>query len=176
MMQRQFGQHLLSLGSKGEQDFATIVLRRVRCTNPPASSRFTNSTALWWRIFHAVGQFADSRRTPAGMPLIASIIGTARAPTRPALHLLAEMEEAPDLIAELRQCLVIRQSEPFHPLIVSCPIQPALAVYRNTIYNFRRKRIPPSALRWPLFPLHLESSVPLFDSIDRRRTRLDPAL
>ncbi len=115
MMQRQFGEHLLSFGSKREQHLAAVVLgpRAVDKSSPfQAIYQFHGAVVA---DLHAIGQFADSWTNP-GRHALDRQHELVLAALQPRLfyRLLAEMEEAADLVAELRQRLVIRQGELLH--------------------------------------------------------------
>jgi len=115
MMQRQLGEHLLTLGSEREQYLAAVVLRP-RAVDK--SSRFQTIHQFHGAMvadLHAIRQFADSRTNPGRHALDRQHkLVLAALQSRLFNRLLAEMKEAADLVAELRQRLVIRQGELLH--------------------------------------------------------------
>ena len=128
MMQREFGEHLFSLGSKRKQHFATIIL----CPGAvDKSSRFQAIHQFHGAVvadLHAIGQIADSR-TQSGRYAFDRQHQLVLAPLQTGFFdcFLTEVEKPPDLKPELGQCLIIRQGEPFH--VADC------IVPRSTSFN-----------------------------------------
>ncbi len=115
MMKRQFARTFSPFGVSASRTSRRSSSARVRWTKPPASRRFTSSTALWWRICM---RFANSRirgRTP-GRHALDGQHQLILAPLQACIlyHLLAEVKEAADLVTELRQCLVVGQGKLLH--------------------------------------------------------------
>lgn len=115
MMQREFGEHLFSLGGKRKQHFATIIL----CPGAVnKSSRFQAIYQFHGAVvadLHAIGHIANSRTQSGGYSLDRQHeLILASLQTCFFYRFLTEVEKPPDLKSELGQCLIIRQGEPFH--------------------------------------------------------------
>jgi len=108
MMQRQFGEHFLSLGSELEEDFAAIVLGPRALDKSSSLQTVHQFDRTVVADFQTTGQFADSRTYVLRHALDRQHqLVLASFQTCLLYHLLAETEETSDLVTELRQCLVV---------------------------------------------------------------------
>jgi len=108
MMQRQFGEHFLSLGSEREEDFAAIVLSPRAMDKSSSLQTVHQFHRTVVADFHTTGQFTDSRTHVRRHALDRQHqLVLASFQTCILDHLLAETEETPDLVTELRQCLIV---------------------------------------------------------------------
>ena len=111
MMQRQFAEDLLAFRSEREQDLAAIVASPRAMDKSPSFQPVHQLHRAVVADLHAVGQFANPRAHFSRHALDRQhklILATLQSCLL--YHLLAEVEEAADLVTELRQRLVIRQS------------------------------------------------------------------
>ena len=108
MMQRQFGEHSLSLGSESEEDFAAIVLRPRAMDKSSSLQTVHQFHRTVVADFHTTGQFADSRAHVRRHALDGQHqLVLASFQTCLLYHLLAETKETSNLVTELRQCLIV---------------------------------------------------------------------
>jgi dihydroorotate dehydrogenase (NAD+) catalytic subunit len=135
MMKRQFGENPFSLGSKREKNFAAVILRARALYEAAGLEPVDQFDGAVVADIHAVGQLADSRphvRRHALNGQHQLILPT----FQPGLFhdLFAEMKKSANLVAKLRQCLIIRQGELLHAADCIVPrFNAKTIVYRNTI-------------------------------------------
>ena len=121
MMKGEFGEHFFAFRGKGQEDFAAVVLRAGAVDEASGFEAVDQFDGAVMADLHTVGQFLDAGADARGHAFDGEhelILAALQA--RFFDHLLAEVEEAADLVAEFGQCLVIRQSELLHAAIVSC--------------------------------------------------------
>ena len=108
MMQRQFGEHFLSLGSEREENFAAVVLSPRALDKSSSLQTVHQFHRTVVANFHTTGQFPDSR-THVGRHALDRQHQLVLPSFQTCLlyHLLAETEETSDLVTELRQCLIV---------------------------------------------------------------------
>jgi hypothetical protein len=135
MMKRQFSEDFLSLGSERKQDLAAIVLGTGAMDKASGFQAVYQFDSAVMADLHAVRQFANSRPHPGRHALYRQhqlILAAFQA--RVLHHLLAEVKEAADLVAKLRQRLIVGQSKLLHA--ADCIVQRSSStytVYRGTI-------------------------------------------
>jgi hypothetical protein len=115
MMQRQFAEHLLAFGREPKQNFAAVVLGAGavdKSSRLQAVDQFHGAVVA---DLHAIGEFSDAW-TDSGRHALDRQHELVLAALHAGIfhHLLAEVEEASDLIPELRQCLIVRQGKLLH--------------------------------------------------------------
>lgn len=142
MVQGQFGDDALAFGGEGEQDLATVIAGALAshvAATLQTVDQFDRTVML---NLHAVRQFADARANSARHALDGEhqlILATFQPG---GLHgLFAEMQVPANLVPELGQRLVVRQGQPLHAKIVSCP-DSANELYREAIYNGSYRGLP----------------------------------
>jgi hypothetical protein len=115
MMEGQLTENLLSLRRKRNEHFATVIMATGAVDETSSLQPVYQFHCAVVANLHPIGELADARPDIARHSLDRKqqlVLPPFQA--RRLYHLLAEVEKAPDLVAELRQRLVVRQSEFLH--------------------------------------------------------------
>src|ERR1700722_8498994 len=121
MVKREFAQYLFAFWGQGEKNFAPIIIRAAANNIPSGLKAVHKFDRAVMANLHSIRQFADARTHIRRHPFNRKhqlILAAFQA--SPLYYLFAEVEKAANLVAELRQGLVVRQSELLHAAIVSC--------------------------------------------------------
>jgi hypothetical protein len=120
-MKGEFAEYLLAFRGEGKQDFAAITLRARAMDKSSALEAVHEFDSAVMANLHAVCQFADPGPHTGRHALDSQQQLILAAFQASLLHyLLAEVEKAANLVAELRQRLVVGQGELLHAAIASC--------------------------------------------------------
>src|ERR1700683_1418725 len=138
MMKCEFAENLLALGSKRKQNFAPIFLATCAMRKSASFQAIHQLYSAVVADLHAAGQLADGWAYP-GRHALDRQHELILAALQPSLlhHLFAEVKKAADLVAELRQRLIVRQSELLHfrDCIVPRSSNESTSLYRRTIQS-----------------------------------------
>ena len=132
MMKSEFAENLLPFRSECQKNFAPIIPRAGAMDIPSAFEPVHQFDGAVVANLHSVREFADARTNVRRHTLDGQHqLVLAAFQARLLYYLLAEVEKSADLVAELRQRLVVGQSQLLHSAIVSC--RDPVLLYRNTI-------------------------------------------